>query len=735
VATNSLYYRFKPYLPWSVRIFFRRLLARGTRQAHRSVWPINEAAGQRPAGWPGWPGGKQFALVLTHDVEGMGGLSKCRPLLSLEKKLGFCGSFNFVPEGDYRVSRELREEIEREGFEVGVHDLHHDGKLYRSRGEFMEKASYINRYLRDWKVSGFRSGFMHHELEWAQGLDIKYDASTFDTDPFEPQPDAVNTIFPFWVPGPNGRGYVELPYTLPQDFTLFIVLKEKGPVTWKRKLDWIVEQGGMALINVHPDYMNFERNETRGPEYPASWYKEFLDYVNERYGGKFWNPLPRELADWHNETCRDQKKTALNSNGAATVAAPPLNGSAQPVAADKSPARHSRPQRVCMITHSIYETDNRVTRYAGALAERGDEVDVLALKRDQKLPNTEIIGKVRLHRLQMKTRKDQHNRSAYLFPVLRFWLRSSLWLTWQHLWHPYDTIHVHNVPDFLVFAAWLPRLTGAKIILDIHDMLPEFYASKFHTPGESKLVKMLTVMEGASARFSNHVIISNHLWHSTYTARSAPEGKCSVFINWVDAKLFDAAERTRHEGKLIAMFPGGLQWHQGLDIAINAFAKLKTRLPQAEFHIYGDGNMKEELVALTKKLNLTETVKFFDPLPAWEIARVMASADLGVVPKRADSFGNEAYSTKIMEFMSLGVPCVVSSTKIDRFYFNDSLVRFFESGNVDALADAIVEVLENKKQREEMIARASVYATENSWQVRKTDYLQLVDSLSSGSRN
>jgi glycosyltransferase involved in cell wall biosynthesis len=362
-------------------------------------------------------------------------------------------------------------------------------------------------------------------------------------------------------------------------------------------------------------------------------------------------------------------------------------------------------------------------------------VDVVALKRDKNMADVETIGKVRVHRLQVRTRKDQHGRGAYLFPILRFWLFSSAWLTWKHLWRRYDAIHVHNVPDFLVFAAWLPRLTGAKVILDIHDMVPEFYASKFHVQPDAPLVNMLTKVERASAMFSDHVIISNHLWHKVYISRSAHEGKCSVFINRVDSKVFYHRDRARNDGKLIVMFPGGLQWHQGLDIAIKAFAKLSPKLANAEFHIYGDGNMKPELIALVKELNLTEKIHFFEPLPASQIAQVMSDADLGVVPKRADSFGNEAYSTKIMEFMSVGVPAVVSSTKIDRFYFNDSVVRFFESGNVDALADAMLEVLSNKALREGMIARASEYAVQNSWEVRKADYLQLVDSLCSVSRN
>ena len=180
------------------------------------------------------------------------------------------------------------------------------------------------------------------------------------------------------------------------------------------------------------------------------------------------------------------------------------------------------------------------------------------------------------------------------------------------------------------------------------------------------------------------------------------------------------------------MFPGGLQWHQGLDIAVRAFAKLRHRLPDAEFHIYGDGNMKPKLIALAQELELNGSVRFFNPLRIQQIADVMAEADLGVVPKRADSFGNEAYSTKIMEFMSLGVPMVVSSTKIDRYYFNDSVVRFFESGNDTSLADAMYAVLSDDARRAEQIRAANEYVARNSWEQHQQTYLKLVDSLIAG---
>jgi glycosyltransferase involved in cell wall biosynthesis len=240
---------------------------------------------------------------------------------------------------------------------------------------------------------------------------------------------------------------------------------------------------------------------------------------------------------------------------------------------------------------------------------------------------------------------------------------------------------------------------------------------------------MLKWVERASTHIADHVIISNHLWLDKIATRTGANGKCSVYINNVDRGIFRTRARTRKDGKLIMIFPGGLQRHQGLEIAIRAFVRISGELPNSEFHIYGEGTLKEELLSLARELGIEGKVHFFNPLPVREIAEVMANADIGVVPKRADSFGNEAYSTKIMEFLSLGVPAVVSSTKIDRYYFDDSVVRFFESGNHEAQASAALEVLRNEELRQRMVARGIAYADLNSWNRRKFDYLQLVDSL------
>jgi predicted glycosyltransferase/peptidoglycan/xylan/chitin deacetylase (PgdA/CDA1 family) len=337
----GLYYRLKRFLPWTARMAVRRRFARWVRPQTVAVWPVLPGSARLPRGWPGWPEAKQFALVLTHDVEGRLGLSKCQRLMELEQRLGFRSCFNFVPEGGYRVPDELRAQLVQDGFEVGIHDLSHDGSLYRSERTFREKAARINRYVRDWGAAGFRSAFMLHRLPWLHALDIRYDASTFDTDPFEPQPDGAATVFPFWVPqprsalgqeqeqererkpelrsrdapseappakgdgqrrfagaGPRAGGYVELPYTLPQDSTLFLLLQEAGPDIWLRKLDWVAEHGGMALVTIHPDYVQFEGDPRRRGTYPAAYYVKLLEYVRQRYAGRFWPALPVEIARW-----------------------------------------------------------------------------------------------------------------------------------------------------------------------------------------------------------------------------------------------------------------------------------------------------------------------------------------------------------------------------------------------------------------------------------------------------
>lgn len=297
---NEIYYLVKPLIPRRLQIVLRRFLIQYQLEKYRDIWPIDERGGTEPTGWQGWPDGKKFALVLTHDVDSAEGQRKCLDLMNLDADLGFRSSFNFVPLR-YSVSPDILNVLRKLGFEVGVHGLYHDGKYYLSKGFFLKRAAKINKYLKEWQAVGYRAPAMYHKLEWFHALEIEYDASTFDTDPFEPHAVGVGTIFPFFVKDPAAqRGYIELPYTLPQDFSLFILMQMKNNEIWKRKLDWVVERGGMVLMNTHPDYINFSGKKSL-EGYPVHYYEEFLKYVKERYAGQYWHALPRDVARFWKE--------------------------------------------------------------------------------------------------------------------------------------------------------------------------------------------------------------------------------------------------------------------------------------------------------------------------------------------------------------------------------------------------------------------------------------------------
>lgn len=381
-----------------------------------------------------------------------------------------------------------------------------------------------------------------------------------------------------------------------------------------------------------------------------------------------------------------------------------------------------------MVAYTFYEADNRVRRYAEALAQRGDRVDVVVLRRDPKLPCHEKANGVHVYRIQKRT-INERTKLSYLFRLLRFLINSALFLTGKHLKRPYDLIHVHSVPDFEVFAALMPKVFGAKIILDIHDILPELYASKFNVSHKSLVFKSLIMIEKASTAFSHHVIIANHLWEKTLAARSVRKEKLSVFLNYPDRTIFRPRPGPLRNDKFIVLYPGTLNWHQGLDVAIRSFAIIRDKVPQAEFHIYGEGPQKTDLIRLTRKLGLEDRIIFKDFLPIEEIADAIGNAHLGVVPKRKDSFGNEAFSTKIFEFMSMGVPVIAANTKVDKYYFDDSMIQFFESGDENDLARCFLELMTNRELRERLSANGLKHVEENSWDAHKQRYFDLVDSL------
>lgn len=297
-ALKRIYYTLKPGFPRKLIEVIKRLSSMQAKQSFLLDWPVEdryvcflwdvmrkvllEMDQPQIRFRYFWPDGQRFALVLTHDVDSKEGFDFIPELVKLEEKLGFRSSFNIIPE-KYPIKNGLINSLQERGFEVGVHGLKHDGREFSSYEVFSQRARAINQYLKKFNATGFRAPLMHRNPEWLQELDVDYDMSFFDTDPYEPLPGGTMSIWPFFI----GR-FVELPYTLVQDCTLATVLGENTPKIWFDKLNFIQQYNGMALLNTHPDYCRDERI--------YNIYGDFLQAVKDQ--GNYWHALPSELAQW-----------------------------------------------------------------------------------------------------------------------------------------------------------------------------------------------------------------------------------------------------------------------------------------------------------------------------------------------------------------------------------------------------------------------------------------------------
>ena len=390
--------------------------------------------------------------------------------------------------------------------------------------------------------------------------------------------------------------------------------------------------------------------------------------------------------------------------------------------------------RACMLAYTFYEQDNRVRRYAEALTKRGDQVDAIALRRPMS-PASEVIQGVNVFRIQKRI-IDERRPINYLWKLLLFFLHSSWFITVRHLWQPYDVIHVHSVPDFEVFATLVPRLLGARVILDIHDIVPEFYATKFKVEESSLIFRILVSIEKLSIWYSDRVIISNDLWREKLLSRSVNEKKCTTIMNYPDPSIFSGGE---HSGSLggrafTMCYPGTLAWHQGLDLAIDAVSLLRAEVPNLKFVIIGDGPQREELKRRIQERNIGDRIEIREGVAIEEIAEFMKQVDLGVVPKRKNKFANEAFSTKILEFMAMNVPVLAARTRIDEHYFNDELVQFFEPENVEDLAAQIRFLIRSPTRRLSLCKGGAKFIVENNWDVKKFLYFDLIAQLAKRGR-
>ncbi len=745
---NRVYYRVKPFVPSSLRTALRRRMASRLRDNIDHIWPIMPGSERPPENWPGWPKGKKFAFVLTHDVEGSAGLQKCRELMRLDLEYGLRSSFNFIPEGDYKVPRELRDELTQNGFEVGIHDLKHDGRLFTSRREFNRRAARINDYLRDWGAVGFRSGFMLHKLDWLHELAIQYDTSTFDTDPFEPQPEGRHTIFPFWVPQlqpAQGRGqtagesatpfnsqcstlsypkqgYVELPYTLPQDSTLFLLLQERAADIWLRKLDWIAEHGGMALVNIHPDYVNFRSTEGSSNDYPSARVRELLGYLSKNFAGEFWNPSCKELSDWYAGVHRTQIE-AQDRLQQATFH-------------DAGARSRLAGKRAAVLLYSYYPADPRPRRAAEALTDAGMQVDLVCLRNKASEKAREHIHGVNVLRLPLQKRRAK--KRTYVLQYGTFLGACFGLLTLRSLKKRYDLVHVHNMPDILVFGALIPKLLGAKVVLDLHDPMPELMMSIYSLSGRERSVRWLKRLERLSISFADLVLTPNKAFRELFMSRGCQPDKIKVVMNSPESTIFHPLEKSSPQSSrngngqkpFKIMYHGLIAERHGLDTALEAVARLRSVIPGLEFHIFGNRTAyMDKIEILVRQLDLGGNVHYHGYQPQTEIAKSIRAIDLGVIPNRRSPFTEINMPTRIFEYLAMNKPVVVPNTQGIRDYFEEDSALFFEPDDPQSLGEVILEVYRNPQRVDAILDHGREVYEAHRWEIHRERFLNWVGAL------
>jgi glycosyltransferase involved in cell wall biosynthesis len=385
---------------------------------------------------------------------------------------------------------------------------------------------------------------------------------------------------------------------------------------------------------------------------------------------------------------------------------------------------------ILMAAYTNYRRDGRVKREAEALVEEGHEVVFLACRQPGE-PNRETIAGVDVVKLPTAG-NDRTSILPYMLAYFSFFAMFSLHL----LRHPlrYRLIHVNNMPDFLVFAAWLPRLLGRPLIHDVHDLMPELFQEKFESSEANLIVRLLKAQERWAGKFASAVVTVEERLKDILSDRGIPREKIHVLMNVPDERIFRqraARPPKPADAPLVLVYHGTLARRLGLDIAIEAVAKARQAIPRLELRIIGAGEVRDELIELRDRLGVDSLVTFSDGfVPVESVPSLIDDADVGIIPLRVSGGTDIMLPTKLMEYVVMGIPCIVPRTGTISRYFDDTMVQFFEAENVDSLADAIVRLSRDPVHR----VALSEHATERfgkiyTWSEQKKVYTSLVKRL------
>jgi len=389
-------------------------------------------------------------------------------------------------------------------------------------------------------------------------------------------------------------------------------------------------------------------------------------------------------------------------------------------------------KHVCMIVYTLYSSDARVRREAETVASLpGKTVTVLSLKEQEK-PRVLQKGGVLIKELNISKYRGKSG-IRYIFSYLFFTFVAFLECTRLLSRKSLDVVHVHNMPNFLVFAAIFPLLFRKPIILDIHDTMVETYAAKYSNRGGNIIERVLRLEEAISCRMASRIVCVNDIQKEALVRRNIPEKKIIVAMNVPDPKVFDHDRiiqvGPKEHGKFRLIYHGTVAKRVGVDQAVHVVSKVDGRVPGLEFHIVGDGDDLEEFKKLSRRLGVENKIFFRGKVPLEGLIPILSGMDLGIVPNGRNIATELMLPVKMLECIALGIPVMAPRLKTITHYFTEDMVFYFDPDDLDSMAEAVLEASASEEARLNKAKTARRFLETYGWESNKRDFIEMYRSL------
>ncbi|HTR61308.1 MAG TPA: glycosyltransferase family 4 protein [Candidatus Binataceae bacterium] len=380
--------------------------------------------------------------------------------------------------------------------------------------------------------------------------------------------------------------------------------------------------------------------------------------------------------------------------------------------------------RALVIAYTYYIHDGRVKRHAEALARRGDEVDVICLDKPDRLNGVNIVG-------LNTARYRGSSRSSYISNYIYFFARAAILAARMSVGKPYDVVIACTMPDAVVLCTLALRLMGTRVVLDVHDTMPELYRDKFGGRRGAFGARLLQIQERLSAACADRVL-AVHDPHRTRLEHSGIKAeKIRVVMNAPDSRIFKFHPRREAEpgGTFTIACHGTVARRLGLDVAIKAMAILRDRIPALRLLVVGDGDYLPEARALSAALGLDQQVAFLRPVPIEQLPMLLQRASVGLIPNHESSATDLMLPVKLLEYSTMGMPCISSRLRTIEHYFGTQSLRYFEPGNENSLADAMADLYFDPLLRTRLVNGAREVVRGIEWSRQQPEFYGAIDSI------